>query len=77
MSASYRIFDLTLKHKENVSPSLLRCVFTGPEVQRMKLEAPDQRIKLLFPVAEGRARSWRIATIGTVTTWRYRKSNGP
>ena len=53
MSASYRIFDLTLKHKENISPSLLRCVFTGPEVQRMKLEAPDQRIKLLFPVAEG------------------------
>lgn len=53
MSASYRIFDITLQHKENISPSLLRCVFTGLEVHRMKLEAPDQRIKLLFPVGEG------------------------
>ncbi len=53
MSASYRIFDIALKYKENISPSLLRCVFTGPEVHRMKLEAPDQRIKLLFPVAVG------------------------
>lgn len=52
MVASYRIFDITLKYKENVSPSLLRCVFTGPEVNHMKLEAPDQRIKLLFPLAE-------------------------
>lgn len=53
MSASYRIFDITLKYKEHISPSLLCCVFTSPEVHRMKLEAPDQRIKLLFPTAEG------------------------
>ncbi|CAI0840139.1 siderophore-interacting protein [Serratia grimesii] len=51
--SSYRIFDITLKVKENVSPSLLRCVFEGPDVHRMKLEAPDQRIKLLFPAEEG------------------------
>lgn len=55
MSASYRIFDITLKQRENISPSLLRCVFTGPEVHRMKLEAPDQRIKLLFPVVVGQS----------------------
>lgn len=47
--SSYRIFDIKLKAKENVSPSLMRCVFEGAEVNRMKLEAPDQRIKLLFP----------------------------
>ncbi|AHG21329.2 iron utilization protein [Chania multitudinisentens RB-25] len=53
MSASYRIFNIILKYKENISPSLLRCVFSGPELNRMKLEAPDQRIKLLFPSAQG------------------------
>lgn len=52
-ASSYRIFDITLKVKENVSPSLLRCVFEGPDVHRMKLEAPDQRIKLLFPADDG------------------------
>lgn len=52
-ASSYRIFDITLKVKENVSPSLLRCVFEGPDVRHMKLEAPDQRIKLLFPAENG------------------------
>ncbi|CFR22532.1 siderophore-interacting protein [Yersinia massiliensis] len=52
-SSSYRIFDIKLKAKENVSPSLMRCVFEGAEVNRMKLEAPDQRIKLLFPAEDG------------------------
>lgn len=56
MSASYRIFNVTLKHKEHISPSLLRCIFTGPEVDRMKLEAPDQRIKLLFRNEDGQLR---------------------
>ncbi|CAI1639590.1 Vibriobactin utilization protein ViuB [Serratia entomophila] len=54
-ASSYRIFDIKLKSKESVSPSLLRCVFEGPEVHRMKLEAPDQRIKLLFPAADGQS----------------------
>ena len=52
-ASSYLIFDIKLKEKENISPSLLRCVFEGPEVNRMKLEAPDQRIKLLFPAGDG------------------------
>ncbi|CRY54557.1 iron-chelator utilization protein [Yersinia intermedia] len=52
-SSSYRIFDIRLKSKENVSPSLMRCVFEGAEVNCMKLEAPDQRIKLLFPAEDG------------------------
>ncbi len=52
-ASSYRIFDIKLKVKENISPSLLRCVFEGTEVNCMKLEAPDQRIKLLFPAEDG------------------------
>jgi hypothetical protein len=52
-ASSYRIFDIKLKVKENISPSLLRCVFEGAEVNCMKLEAPDQRIKLLFPAEDG------------------------
>ncbi|MBS0055082.1 siderophore-interacting protein [Yersinia sp. Marseille-Q3913] len=51
--SSYRVFDIKLKVKVNISPSLMRCVFEGAEVNRMKLEAPDQRIKLLFPAEEG------------------------
>lgn len=53
MAASYRIFDITLKQKVRISPSLVRCVFSGPQVHQMKLEAPDQRIKLLFPAEDG------------------------
>lgn len=52
-ASNYRIFDIKLKSKVNVTPSLLRCVFEGPDVHRMKLEAPDQRIKLLFPAPDG------------------------
>lgn len=55
MSASYRIFDITLKSKTLISPSLVRCVFEGADIHRMKLEAPDQRIKLLFPAADGQS----------------------
>lgn len=54
MSASYRIFDITLKSKTLISPSLVRCVFEGADIHRMKLEAPDQRIKLLFPAVDGK-----------------------
>jgi len=48
MAAGYRIFNVVLARRIQVSPSLLRCVFTGPEVAQMKHESPDQRIKLLF-----------------------------
>lgn len=48
MAASYRLFAITLKTRRQVSPSLLRCVFTGADIAQMKHEAPDQRIKLLF-----------------------------
>ncbi|GAB2788588.1 siderophore-interacting protein [Halomonas shantousis] len=46
---SYRIFDVTLSRRTQVSPSLIRFTFTGPEVGQMATHAPDQRIKLFFP----------------------------
>ncbi|WP_032987102.1 siderophore-interacting protein, partial [Cronobacter malonaticus] len=53
MTASYRIFNVTLRRRIAVTPSLLRCVFTGPDVAHMKHEAPDQRIKLMFARPDG------------------------
>lgn len=49
MAEKYRIFDITLKEKRRLSPTMMRCIFWGPEVNRMKLVAPDQRVKFLFP----------------------------
>lgn len=53
MAAGYRIFNVTLKRRIQVTPSLLRCVFSGDEVLEMKHDAPDQRIKLLFAAEDG------------------------
>ncbi|MEA1063035.1 siderophore-interacting protein [Erwinia sp. HR93] len=53
MATGYRIFNVTLARRVAITPSLLRCVFSGEEVALMKREAPDQRIKLLFPAREG------------------------
>ncbi|MCY1356545.1 Vibriobactin utilization protein ViuB [compost metagenome] len=52
-ASSYRLFDIELKQRIPLSPSLARFVFTGPEVARMCTMAPDQRVKLLFPSADG------------------------
>ncbi|MWL74463.1 siderophore-interacting protein, partial [Escherichia coli] len=49
----YRLFNVVLARKERLSPSMLRCVFRGDEVRHMKIDAPDQRIKLLFPSLNG------------------------
>ncbi|WP_343550524.1 siderophore-interacting protein [Pantoea sp.] len=60
----YRVFNVTLLHKTWLSPSFMRCVFTGADVGMMKMDGPDQRIKLLFPSLSGQApalasnRSW-------------------
>ncbi|MBT0721767.1 siderophore-interacting protein [Rosenbergiella collisarenosi] len=48
MASGYRVVDLQLKRREMLSPSLLRCVFTGKDIREIKHEAPDQRIKLLL-----------------------------
>lgn len=54
--ASYRLFDVRLLHKKMLSPSLMSCIFTGEQVRQMKMDGPDQRIKILFPSLNGTTR---------------------
>ncbi|WMY72815.1 siderophore-interacting protein [Buttiauxella selenatireducens] len=49
----YRLFNVQLVNKSQVSPSLLSLVFGGPDVAKMKCDSPDQRIKMLFPSEDG------------------------
>ncbi|MFJ2980789.1 MULTISPECIES: siderophore-interacting protein [unclassified Pseudomonas] len=49
----YRVFDLVLSRRISLSPSLTRLVFTGPDIADMNTLAPDQRVKLFFPAADG------------------------
>ena len=53
--AAYRLFDIQLKRRITLSPSLTRFVFGGNDVALMRTLAPDQRVKLLFPTANGEA----------------------
>ena len=50
---AYRLFDIQLKRRITLSPSLTRFVFGGSDVALMRTLAPDQRVKLLFPSANG------------------------
>ncbi|HBO1146756.1 TPA: siderophore-interacting protein [Pseudomonas aeruginosa] len=50
---AYRLFNVELKRREQLSPALTRFVFGGPEVAEMKTLAADQRIKIFFPDACG------------------------
>ncbi|WP_079864696.1 siderophore-interacting protein [Pseudomonas aeruginosa] len=50
---AYRLFNVELKRREQLSPALTRFVFGGPEVAEMKTLAADQRIKIFFPDAIG------------------------
>lgn len=49
----YRIFEVELARKTCLTPSLMRCVFYGDAVRNMKMDAPDQRIKILLPPDDG------------------------
>ncbi|CAJ0999201.1 siderophore-interacting protein [Sodalis praecaptivus] len=51
--SSYKIFDVTLKERYAITPSLQRCVFYGEDVTAMARNAPDQRIKVVLPLASG------------------------
>jgi len=53
VTTPYRLFDLQLKQRITLSPSLSRLVFTGPDVADMNSLAPDQRVKLFFPAPDG------------------------
>ena len=50
---SYQLFDITLARRTQVSASLVRFTFTGPDVGHMATYAPDQRVKLFFPEGGG------------------------
>ena len=53
--AGYQLFDIHLKQRIILSPSLARFVFTGKDIALMRTLAPDQRVKLFFPCASGAA----------------------
>ncbi|MGO3667072.1 MAG: siderophore-interacting protein [Vreelandella alkaliphila] len=46
---TYQLFDITLARRTQVSASLVKFTFTGPDVGHMATYAPDQRVKLFFP----------------------------
>lgn len=62
---SYRLFNVVLARKQVLSPSMLCCVFSGEDVRQMKLEAPDQRIKLLLPAPSGK----QVESVDNGLTW--------
>ncbi|SEB69829.1 NADPH-dependent ferric siderophore reductase, contains FAD-binding and SIP domains [Pseudomonas saponiphila] len=49
----YRLINVELKQRIELSPSMLRLVFSGEDIAQARTLAPDQRIKLLFPGADG------------------------
>ncbi|MFC5372922.1 siderophore-interacting protein [Brevundimonas faecalis] len=51
----YRLFDLVLARRTRLCPSLTRFTFGGAGVEHVGAFAPDQRVKLFFPSADGRA----------------------
>ncbi|MCX2890952.1 siderophore-interacting protein [Pseudomonas sp. DCB_BI] len=52
-ASAYRLFDLVLHQRIELSPSFVRMVFKAPEVAQMSTRAPDQRVKLFFPGPDG------------------------
>lgn len=53
MQTPYRIFDATLTGRRVLSPHMSRLTFGGEQIAAMTTIAPDQRIKLFFPKADG------------------------
>ena len=51
---AYRIFNVALARKVDLSAHMRRLTFAGPEIADMTTLAPDQRIKIFFPGADGR-----------------------
>lgn len=69
---AYQLFDITLTQRTQISASLVKFTFTGPQVSQMATYAPDQRIKLffaqpdatlneLFDIAQREAHDWYSA----------------
>ena len=49
----YKLFSAVLQRTTRLSPHLMRITFAGPEIANMATWAPDQRVKLFFPAADG------------------------
>ena len=49
----YKLFDVTLHRKTQLSPHMMRITLAGPSAHEMATWAPDQRVKLFFPAADG------------------------
>lgn len=67
-----RLFNVVLARKQVLSPSMLCCVFRGDDVRQMKMDAPDQRIKLLFPSLNGTPST--LTDEGEKTWWETARS---
>ncbi|CAI8827860.1 NADPH-dependent ferric siderophore reductase [Pseudomonas sp. IT-347P] len=52
-ASPYTLFDVTLHRKTQLSPHMMRITLVGPPVREMATWAPDQRVKLFFPAANG------------------------
>ena len=52
-SNPYKLFDVTLQRKTQLSPHMMRITLAHPSVNDMATWAPDQRVKLFFPAADG------------------------
>lgn len=48
---TYRLFDVEVVRRIQLSPSMVRLVFADPDVRHMAIGGPDQRIKVFFPSA--------------------------
>lgn len=51
--ASYRKFPLHVRRRTALSPGFVRFTLHGPSVAAMATHAPDQRVKLFFPLTDG------------------------
>ncbi len=49
----YQLFDVILHRKTLLSPHMMRITLASPAVREMATWAPDQRVKLFFPAADG------------------------
>ncbi|VVQ20360.1 siderophore-interacting protein [Pseudomonas fluorescens] len=49
----YKLFDVILHRKTLLSPHMMRITLASPAVKEMVTWAPDQRVKLFFPAADG------------------------
>ncbi|MFJ2488917.1 siderophore-interacting protein [Pseudomonas sp. NPDC087639] len=49
----YKLFDVILHRKTQLTPHMMRITLSGPPVNEMATWAPDQRVKLFFPAADG------------------------